>query len=141
MPTARQSWLNRHKTYYAQTEYNKKHYGKRIKQLKRMLEDEEFLKFLSHSEHKEDILGYLSKSNSFDNYIVWSEVGEPYIQDEDFGLINFMKKMLGVLQSEQYLRDSIVRKQAKRYVEMYLWWNKEPKDYLEELDFTKELPF
>jgi len=39
------------------------------------------------------------------------------------------------------LRDSIVRKQAKRYVEMYLWWNKEPKDYLEELDFTEELPF
>jgi len=138
MPTARQSWLNKYETYYAQTEYNKKHYGKRIKQLKRMLEDEEFLKFLSHSEHKEDILGYLSKSNSFDNYIVWSEVGEPYIQDEDFGLINFMKKMLGVLQSEQYLRDSIVRKQAKRYVEMYLWWNKEPKDYLEDLE---ELPF
>jgi len=141
MPTARQSWLNKYQTYYAQTEYNKEHYGKRIKQLKRMLEDEEFLEFLSHSEHKEDILGYLSKSNSFDNYIVWSEVGEPYIQDEDFGLINFMKKMLGVLQSEQYLRDSIVRKQAKRYVEMYLWWNKEPKDYLEELDFTEELPF
>jgi hypothetical protein len=69
---------------------------------------------------------------------VWSEVGEPYIQDEDFGLINFMKKMLGVLQSEQYLRDSIVRKQAKRYVEMYLWWNKEPKDYLNDLE---ELPF
>jgi len=138
MPTARQSWLNKYETYYAQTEYNKKHYGKRIKQLKRMLEDEDFLEFLSHKEHKEDILGYLSKSNSFDNYIVWSEVGEPYIQDEDFGLINFMKKMLGVLQSEQYLRDSIVRKQAKRYVEMYLWWNKEPKDYLEDLE---ELPF
>ena len=138
MPTAKQAWLKTYETYYAQTEYNKKHYGKRIKQLKRMLEDEEFLEFLSHSEHKEDILGYLSKSNSFDNYIVWSEVGEPYIQDEDFGLINFMKKMLGVLQSEQYLRDSIVRKQAKRYVEMYLWWNKEPKDYLEDLE---ELPF
>ena len=138
MPTARQSWLNKYQTYYAQTEYNKEHYGKRIKQLKRMLEDEEFLKFLSHSEHKEDILGYLSKSNSFDNYIVWSEVGEPYIQDEDFGLINFMKKMSGTFQSERYLRDSIVRKQAKRYVEMYLWWNKEPKDYLEDLE---ELPF
>ena len=138
MPTAKQSWLNKYETYYAQTEYNKKHYGKRIKQLKAMLEDEDFLEFLSHSEHKEDILGYLSKSNSFDNYIVWSEVGEPYIQDEDFGLINFMKKMLGVLQSEQYLRDSIVRKQAKRYVEMYLWYQKEPKDYLNDLE---ELPF
>ena len=56
MPTAKQSWLNKYETYYAQTEYNKKHYGKRIKQLKRMLEDEEFLKFLSHTEHKEDIL-------------------------------------------------------------------------------------
>jgi len=49
-----------------------------------------------------------------------------------------MKKMSGTFQSERYLRDSIVRKQAKRYVEMYLWWNKEPKDYLEDLE---ELPF
>ena len=138
MPTAKQSWLNKYETYYAQTEYNKKHYGKRIKQLKRMLEDEEFLEFLSHSEHKEDILVYLSKSNSFYNYIVCSEVGEPYIQDKDLELINFMKTLLGVLPSDQYLRDSIVRKQAKRYVEMYLWWNKEPKDYLEDLE---ELPF
>ena len=135
MPTAKQSWLNRYETYYAQTEYNKKHYGKRIKQLKRMLEDEEFLEFLSHSEHKEDILLFLAKSNQFDMYIMFSEQNEPYIQDEDFGLINHMKKMLGLLQSEQYLADSIVRKQAKRYVEMYVWYNKEPEDYLEELPF------
>jgi len=46
MPTAKQSWLNKYETYYAQTEYNKKHYGKRIKQLQAMLEDEEFLEFL-----------------------------------------------------------------------------------------------
>jgi len=109
MPTAKQSWLNKYQTYYAQTEYNKEHYGKRIKQLKRMLEDEDFLEFLSHSEHKDDILHYLA-----------------------------MKKMSGTFQSERYLRDSIVRKQAKRYVEMYLWWNKEPKDYLKDLE---ELPF
>ena len=141
MPTAKQAWLKTYETYYAQTEYNKKHYGKRIKQLKRMLEDEKFLEFLSHPEHKEDILLYLAKSNHFDMYIVFNEQGEPYIADKDFGRINHMKKMLGRLQSEQYLRDSIVRKQTKRYVEMYLWWNKEPKDYLEELDFTEELPF
>ena len=49
-----------------------------------------------------------------------------------------MKKMSGLFQSERYLADSIVRKQAKRYVEMYLWWNKEPKDYLKDLE---ELPF
>ena len=138
MPTAKQSWLNKYETYYAQTEYNKKHYGKRIKQLKRMLEDEEFLEFLSHSEHKDDILHYLAKSNEFDMYIVYTEQGDPYIADEDFGLINHMKKMSGTFQSERYLKDSIVRKQAKRYVEMYLWWNKEPKDYLKELE---ELPF
>ena len=141
MPTAKQSWLKRYQTYYAQTEYNKKHYGKRIKQLKRMLEDEDFLKFLSHKEHKEDILTYLAKSNHFDMYIMFSEQGEPYIQDKDFGLIHFMKKMSGLFQSERYLADSIVRKQAKRYVEMYLWYQMEPKDYLEELDFTEELPF
>ena len=135
MPTAKQSWLNKYETYYAQTEYNKKHYGKRIKQLKRMLEDEEFLEFLSHSEHKDDILHYLAKSNEFDMYIVYTEQGDPYIADKDFGLIHFMKRMLGLLQSERYLADSIVRKQAKRYVEMYIWYQMEPKDYLEELPF------
>ena len=61
MPTAKQSWLNKYETYYAQTEYNKKHYGKRIKQLQAMLEDEEFLEFLSHKEHKEDIIDIFGK--------------------------------------------------------------------------------
>ena len=135
MPTAKQSWLNKYETYYAQTEYNKKHYGKRIKQLQTMLEDEEFLEFLSHAEHKDDILHYLAKSNEFDMYIVYTEQGDPYIADKDFGLIHFMKRMLGLLQSERYLADSIVRKQAKRYVEMYIWYQMEPKDYLEELPF------
>ena len=138
MPTAKDSWLKRFNTYYTATEQNKKLFSKRIKQLKRMLEDEEFLEFLSHAEHKEDILLYLAKSNEFDMYIVFNEQGEPYIADKDFGLINFMKKMSGLFQSERYLADSIVRKQAKRYVEMYLWWNKEPKDYLKDLE---ELPF
>ena len=41
-----------------------------------------------------------------------------------------MKKMLGLLQSERYLRDSIVRKQAKRYVEMYIWYDKLPDEDL-----------
>jgi len=135
MPTAKQAWLKTYETYYAQTEYNKKHYGKRIKQLKRMLEDEDFLEFLSHKEHKEDVLTYLAKSNHFDMYIVFSEQGEPYIADKDFGLINHMKKMLGRLQSEQYLADSIVRKQSKRYVERYLWSTEKPQDDLEELPF------
>ena len=135
MPTAKQAWLKTYETYYAQTEYNKKHYGKRIKQLKRMLEDEKFLEFLSTKECKEDILTYLAKSNHFDMMIVFSEQDEPYICDKDFGLINHMKKMLGILQSEQYLADSIVRKQAKRYVEMYLWSTEKPQDDLEELPF------
>ena len=135
MPTAKQSWLKKYQTYYAQTEYNKEHYGKRIKQLQAMLEDEKFLEFLSHPEHKEDILTYLAKSNHFDMMIVFSEQDEPYICDKDFGLINHMKKMLGILQSEQYLADSIVRKQAKRYVEMYLWSTEKPQDDLEELPF------
>jgi len=135
MPTAKQSWLKRYQTYYAQTEYNKKHYGKRIKQLKHMLEDEKFLEFLSNKDCKEDILTYLAKSNHFDMMIVFTEQDEPYICDKDFGLINHMKKMLGRLQSEQYLADSIVRKQAKRYVEMYLWSTEKPQDDLEELPF------
>ena len=135
MPTAKQSWLNKYQTYYAQTEYNKEHYGKRIKQLKRMLEDEEFLEFLSHPEHKDDILHYLAKSNEFDMYIVYTEQGDPYIADKDFGLINHMKKMLRVLQSEHYIKNSSSRPQAKRYVEMYLWYDKEPQDDLPKLPF------
>ena len=137
MPTAKQSWLKKYDTYHAATEYNKQHYGKRIKQLKRMLEDEKFLEFLSNKDCKEDILHYLAKSEccSFDMYIAYNEQGEPYIHDHDFGLINHMKKMLRVLQSEHYIANSSSRPQAKRYVEMYLWYDKEPQDDLPELPF------
>ena len=135
MPTAKQSWLKKYNTYYAATEYNRQHYGKRIKQLKRMLEDEKFLEFLSNKDSKEDILLFLAKSNEFDMYIAFNEKFEPYIHDNDFGLINHMKKMLRVLQSEHYIANSSSRPQAKRYVEMYLWYDKEPQDDLPELPF------
>ena len=126
--TEKQRWLEKYNTYHAATEYNRKRYGKRIKQLKHMLEDEKFLEFLSNKDCKEDILEYLAKSNEFDMYIAFDEVGMPYIHDHDFGLINHMKKMLGVLQSEHYIANSSSRPQAKRYVEMYLWYDKEPVD-------------
>ena len=132
MPTEQQQWLEKYNTYFLQTEYNKKHYGKRIKQLKKMLEDEKFLEFLSAKECKEDILHYLAKSNEFDMYIAYTEQGDPYIHDHDFGLINHMKKMLRVLQSENFIKNSIVRDQAKRYVEMYVWYYQLP---------DEELPF
>ena len=137
MPTEQQSWLNKYNTYHAATEYNRQHYGKRIKQLKKMLEDEKFLEYLSDKDCKEDILHYLAKSEccSFDMYIAYNEQGEAYIHDHDFGLINHMKKMLRVLQSEHYIADSSSRPQAKRYVEMYLWYDKEPQDDLPELPF------
>ena len=138
MPTAKQQWLDKYDTYYAATEYNRKRYGKRIKQLKHMLEDEKFLEFLSSSGHKEDILEYLAKSNHFDMYIAFNEQGEPYIHDHDFGLINHMKKMLRVLQSEHFIKNSSSRPQAKRYVEMYLWYDKEPSF---NVDDPGELPF
>ena len=130
MPTEQQSWLNRYNTYHAATEYNRQHYGKRIKQLKHMLEDENFLEFLSDKECKEDILEFLAKSNEFDMYIAYSEQGEPYIHDHDFGLINHIKKMLRVLQSENFIKNSQSRPQAKRYVEMYLWYQQRPDDEL-----------
>ena len=136
MPTEKQQWLKKYDTYYAATEYNRKHYGKRIKQLKRMLEDEKFLEFLSNKDCKEDILQYLAKSNHFDMYIAYSEQGEPYIYEKDFGLINHMKKMLRILLSEHYIADSSARPQAKRYVEMYLWYQKEPPQ-----DDLPDLPF
>ena len=137
MPTAKQQWLNKYDTYHAATEYNRQHYGKRIKQLKHMLEDEKFLEFLSNKDCKEDALLYLAKSNEFDMYIAFNEQGEPYIHDHDFGLINHMKKMLGVLQSENYIANSSSRPQAKRYVEMYVWYQREPID----VDDLPDLPF
>ena len=130
MPTEQQSWLDRYNTYHTATEYNRQHYGKRIKQLKRMLEDEKFLEYLSAKECKDDILHYLAKSTEFDMYIAYSEQGDPYIHDHDFGLINHMKKMLRVLQSENFIKNSPVRPQAKRYVEMYLWYDKLPDEDL-----------
>ena len=81
-------------------------------------------------ECQEDILEYLAKSNEFDMYIAFNEQGEPYIHDNDFGLINHMKKMLGVLQSEQFIKNSQTRPQAKRYVEMYVWYKKQPPEDL-----------
>ena len=135
MPTEKQQWLDKYNTYHAATEYNRQHYGKRIKQLKKMLEDEKFLEYLSAKEGKEDILHYLAKSNEFDMYIAYTEQGEPYIHDHDFGLINHIKKMLRVLQSENFIKNSQVRPQAKRYVQMYVWYDKEPQDDLPDLPF------
>jgi ribosomal protein S8 len=132
MPTEKQQWLNKYNTYHAATEYNRQHYGKRIKQLKKMLEDEKFLEYLSAKECKDDILHYLAKSNEFDMYIAYTEQGDPYIHDHDFGLINHMKKMLRVLQSENFIKNSSSRPQAKRYVEMYVWYYQLP---------DEELPF
>jgi hypothetical protein len=130
MPTEKQQWLEKYNTYFAATEYNRKHYGKRIKQLKKMLEDEKFLDYLSSKDCKEDILHYLAKSTEFDMYIAYNEQGEPYIHDHDFGLINHMKKMLRVLQSENFIKNSPVRPQAKRYVQMYVWYYKLPDEDL-----------
>ena len=130
MPTEQQQWLDKYDSYHAATEYNRQHYGKRIKQLKHMLEDEKFLEYLSAKECKEDILHFLAKSNEFDMYIAYTEQGDPYIHDQAFGLINHMKKMLRVLQSENFIKNSPVRPQAKRYVEMYLWFDKLPDEDL-----------
>ena len=47
-----------------------------------------------------------------------------------------MKKMLRILLSEHYIADSSARPQAKRYVEMYLWYQKEPPQ-----DDLPDLPF
>ena len=136
MPTEKQQWLDKYNTYYAATEYNRKRYGKRIKQLKHMLEDEKFLEFLSNKDSKEDILLFLAKSNEFDMYIAYTEQGDPYIHDDNFGLINHMKKMLRVLQSERFIKNSQSRPQAKRYVEMYLWYDREAV-----VDDPGDLPF
>ena len=142
MPTEQQQWLDKYNTYHAATEYNRQHYGKRIKQLKKMLEDEKFLEFLSDKDCKEDILLYLAKSNEFDMYIAFNEQFEPYIHDHDFGIINHMKKMLRVLQSERFIKNSPVRKQALRYVQMYVWSKTEPSTLNTEYEDEEDrLPF
>jgi hypothetical protein len=120
MPTAKQSWLKRFNTYYTATEQNKKLFSKRIKQLMVMLEDESFLEFLSNPENKDYILEFLLSSHQFNDYIMVSEYDIPYIQDNDFGLINYMKTMVGAFQSERYMLESIMRKQSKIYVELYI---------------------
>ena len=120
MPTAKDSWLKRFNTYYAATEQNKKLFSKRIKQLMIMLEDESFLKYLSNPENKDDILEFLLSSHLFDDYIMVSEYDVPYIQDNDFGLISYMKTMVGAFQSEHYMLGSIMRKQSKIYIELYI---------------------
>ena len=64
------------------------------------------MEFLSNKDCKEDYY-YFAKSNEFDMYIAFNEQGEPYIHDHDFGLINHMKKMLRVLQSENFIKMTI----------------------------------
>ena len=120
MPTAKDSWLKRFNTYYAATEQNKKLFGKRIKQLMVMLEDESFLEYLSNPENKDDILEFLLSSHLFDDYIMVSEYDVPYIQDNDFGLISYMKTMVGAFQSEHFMLDSNMRKQSIVYIQLYV---------------------
>ena len=126
MPTAKQSWLKRFNTYYAATEQNKKLFGKRIKQLMVMLEDESFLEYLSderaklNPESKDYILEFLLNSGLFDDYIMVNEYDSPYIQDNDFGLISYMKTMVGAFQSEHYMLESNMRAQSKVYVKLYI---------------------
>jgi len=85
-----------------------------------MLEDESFLEYLSNPENKDYILEFLLSSHQFNDYIMVSEYDIPYIQDNDFGLINYMKIMVGAFQSERYMLESIMRKQSKIYVELYI---------------------
>ena len=120
MPTAKDSWLKRFNTYYAATEQNTKIFSKRIKQLMVMLEDESFLEYLSNPENKDDILEFLLSSHLFDDYIMVSEYDVPYIQDNDFGLISYMKTMVGAFQSEYYMLESNMRAQSKVYVKLYI---------------------
>jgi|LWDU01.1.fsa_nt_gi hypothetical protein len=143
MPTAEQSWLKLYETYYERTEQNKKLFGKRIKQLKHMLEDDDFLEWLVNEDNKEQVLGHLLHSQgSFDDYIGVSEYDVPYIQDKDFGLISFIKTLLSALQSDHYMMNSKSRKQAKRYAELYCLYQKQSYDFSgSSYTQPQELPF
>ena len=144
MPTAKDSWLKRFPTYYAATEENKRQFSKRIKQLTIMLKDESFLEYLSNAEYKDYILEFLFGSGLFDDYIMVSEYDVPYIQDNDFGLISYMKTMVGAFQSEHYMLESNMRKQSKIYIEFYIQHLERRRNYdiaqMKEL-LPNELPF
>jgi len=120
MPTAEQSWLKRFPTYYAASEENKRQFSKRIKQLLIMIEDESFLKYLENAENKDDILMFLLNSGLFNDWIMVSEYDIPYIQDNNFVLIHYMKSMVGAFQSDHYMLGSIMRKQSKVYIKLYI---------------------
>ena len=115
-----------------------------------MLEDESFLEYLSderaklNPESKDDILEFLLNSGLFDDYIMVNEYDSPYIQDNDFGLISYMKTMVGAFQSEHYMLESNMRKQSKIYIEFYIQHLERRRNYdiaqMKEL-LPNELPF
>ena len=63
-----------------------------------MLEGESFLEYFSNPENKDYILECLLSSHEGNDYIMVSEYDISYIQDNDFGLINYMKIMVGAFQ-------------------------------------------
>ena len=136
MNTLRQTWENEYVTHFERTEYNKKRFAKRVKQLLHMKDDEDFLDWLMANG---DALEFLAKSGHFDDYIGFQD-GEPHLIANKFGVVDYMSKMVSLLLSDKYMNDTknITRGQAKRYVELYIWYKERTAPMREELE---ELPF
>ena len=134
MNTLQQTWENTYETYFERTEYNKKRFGRRVKQLLHMKDDEDFLDWLMAN--GED-LEFLAKCGHFDEYIGFQD-GEPHLIENKFGVVDYMSKMVSWFLSDKYMNNSKARFQAKRYVELYIWYKERTAPMREELE---ELPF
>jgi len=136
----RESWEELYDSFFARTEYNKKKFSKRIKQLLHMKTDNDFKRWLYNE--KQWGLEFLAKSGLFDDDIGFDDEGDVEIINRDFGYTSHISKMLIALQSDSYMDTSIMREQAKRYVELYM-------DYLSvqqdsnaiSIEHNEELPF
>ena len=126
MRTAQETWEKRHRTKESRTDYNKRNYAKRIKQLNHMKEDEEFLNWLLHC--SDDVFDMIEKFG----------YGELFTNAD---LANKMGRVLDRLSGSFYVSDS-VRKHAKCYVMLMIKFNNEIRPFKIEDDMElPDLPF
>ena len=126
MPTAQDSWRKIYKTNADRSLYNQNKYGKRIKQLGTMSENEDFVGWLMSSRNQvRSVLSDLGY-NDF-------ETG----RSSSMNLNRTMTLILERLQSSNWVSDAI-RADAKMYVLLYITWLKAD---IFEIEDNMDLPF
>jgi len=126
MPTAQDSWRKLYKTNADRSLYNQNKYGKRIKQLGTMSENEDFVGWLmSSTKQVRSILADLGYNGS--------ETG----LHQNSNLNRTMNLILERLQSSNWISDAL-RADAKMYVLLYITWKKAD---IFEVEDNEDLPF